>query len=703
MKRIIKLLTFIPVFLVLISCTATYTVSFNSNGGSTIESISVDEGTSVLEPTQPTREGYTFGGWYSDSTLNTSYDFSSPVMGNITLQADWNINQYTFTFDSNDGTNISSITRNYDREISAPYEPTKEGYTFTGWYIDSSLSELYEFTTMPADDMTLYAGWSANEHTLIYKDWDETVLYEDTFEYGTDLSDILVDNPKREGYTFVDWNTDLPETMPNEDIQLEAIYEINQYTITFNSNEGISVESITQDYNTEVLKPNDPTRVGYSFLGWYNDEELTNEYDFNRMQADDITLYAKWIINEYTVKFTNWNGTVLYEEDYVYGSDISGISVNSTTRTGYTYIGWNRSLPNTMPGYDLLIESVYQINKYSIDFEVNGGSPVQRYYLDYNSDIVEPEEPIREGYTFDGWYTTETYETRYIFNKVEARDITLYAKWNINSYTLTYEDEDGTLIKSVVYQYNSSLSEFIIPDNPDKEGFAFTEWDIELPEFMPAYDLIITAQYPFEISVTNEEITIINYVGTDSNVIIFGELEGYPVVNIGVSAFQDENITSITFPSTITTIESNAFRDNSISELVLPEGLTTIGVSAFSNNTLTSVTIPSSLTSIGMYAFRYNKAAMTLILSEGVESIGVSTFQDANITSITFPSTITTIESNAFKDNSISELVLPEGLTTIGGSAFDQNPLTSITIIGDAKRFNSVWDSIGFPENLKLE
>ena len=137
-----------------------YTISFEENGGSAVADITQDYGTSVSAPTAPTKTGHTFGGWYSDAGLTTAYTFSTMPAENITLYAKWTINQYTISFEENGGSAVANITQNYGTSVSAPTDPTRTGYTFGGWYSDAGLMTAYTFSTMPAENITLYAKWT---------------------------------------------------------------------------------------------------------------------------------------------------------------------------------------------------------------------------------------------------------------------------------------------------------------------------------------------------------------------------------------------------------------------------------------------------------------------------------------------------------------------------------------------------------------
>ena len=139
----------------------TYTVSFESNGGTAVDSQEITENGTVTKPEDPTREGYTFAGWYVDEALETPYDFSQAVTSNFTLYAKWteNITYYTVTFNSNGGSLVENQTVAEDGTVSKPADPTNGDFDFDGWYTDASCTTPYDFTTPVTGNLELFAGW----------------------------------------------------------------------------------------------------------------------------------------------------------------------------------------------------------------------------------------------------------------------------------------------------------------------------------------------------------------------------------------------------------------------------------------------------------------------------------------------------------------------------------------------------------------
>ena len=260
----------------------TYAVTLNTNGG-TINNGNVTEytyGVGATLPTDVTRTGYTFKGWYYNENLTGSpvTAIGDTETGNKEYWAKWEINQYTISFDTNGGSEIAPITQDYGTKITAPADPTREGYTFIGW--DREIPK-----TMPAENITVTAQWEINQYTITFDTNGGSEIAPITQDYGTEIT--APDNPTRKGYTFKGWDKEIPETMPAENITVTAQWEINRYTITFDTAGGSEIAPITQDYGTNITAPADPTREGYTFIGW--DKAIPTT-----MPAENITVTAQW-------------------------------------------------------------------------------------------------------------------------------------------------------------------------------------------------------------------------------------------------------------------------------------------------------------------------------------------------------------------------------------------------------------------------
>ena len=196
----------------------TYTVTLHANGGTIADGKDVTGytyGVGATLPTDVTRTGYTFKGWYDNENLTGSpvTAISNTETGNKEYWAKWEINQYTITFDTAGGSTVASITQDYGTAITAPADPTREGYTFIGW--DKAIP-----ATMPAENTIITAKWAVNQYTITFDTAGGSEIAPITQDYGTNIAAPA--DPTREGYTFIGWDTEIPTTMPAENITLKA-------------------------------------------------------------------------------------------------------------------------------------------------------------------------------------------------------------------------------------------------------------------------------------------------------------------------------------------------------------------------------------------------------------------------------------------------------------------------------------------------
>ena len=387
----------------------TYAVTLNTNGG-TINSGNVTGYTYGVGATLPaaddmTYTGHTFKGWYDNENLTGSpvTAIGGTETGNKEYWAKWEINQYTITVKPENGKADITITQDYGTPITAP-TLTREGYTFKGW--DKEIPE-----TMPADNITVKAQWEINQYTITFDTNGGSEIVPITQDYGTEIT--APDNPTRKGYTFKGWDREIPKTMPAENMTVKAQWEINQYTIAFDTNGGSEIAPITQDYGTAITAPADPTRKGYTFKGW--DKEIPET-----MPADNITVKAQWEINQYTITFDTNGGSEIVPITQDYGTEIT--APDNPTRKGYTFKGWDKEIPETMPADNITVKAQWEINQYTITFDTNGGSEIVPITQDYGTEITAPDNPTRKGYTFKGW-------DREIPKTMPAENITITARW----------------------------------------------------------------------------------------------------------------------------------------------------------------------------------------------------------------------------------------------------------------------------------
>ena len=290
---------------------------------------------------------------------------------------------------------------------------TRAGYTQVGWATVDGGEKVYDFKDIYTKNeaLTLYPVWNTNKYTITFDTNGGSEIAPITQDYGTQIAAPA--NPTRKGYTFKGWDKEIPETMPAENITVKAQWEINQYTIAFDTNGGSEIAPITQDYGTEITAPDNPTRKGYTFKGW--DKEIPET-----MPAENITVKAQWEINQYTIAFDTNGGSEIAPITQDYGTEIT--APDNPTRKGYTFKGWDKEIPETMPAENITVKAQWEINQYTITFDTNGGSDIAPITQAYGTEITAPDNPTRKGYTFKGW-DKEIPET------MPAENITITARW----------------------------------------------------------------------------------------------------------------------------------------------------------------------------------------------------------------------------------------------------------------------------------
>ena len=394
--------------------TEEYTVTFNAYGGfPTPDEQHVKSGEKAVLPVAPTLKGYTFAFWYlgEDEQKATAYDFDTPVTGDITLTAKWNINKYTVTFDSYGGTPVPPKQEvEYGLTAAKPDDPTLKGHTFAFWYLgeDEQNATAYDFGTPVTENITLTAKWNINKYTV-------------TFD--------------------TDGGTPVP---PNQEVE---------YGLT-------ATEPATA-----------PTKTGYTFDGWYLGDE---KYDFSDAVEQDITLKAQWTLNTYNIASTLRvnNGEPVKDEGKTYswtyrcggkyGETIdyqqmigalkaralkadkanepcdaeiklcfpgSTDSFSDAIKT-YGQDGANWQAANNNTAY---IRG-YATTSYEVIFNSDGGSDVVTQIVKYGEKAEAPEAPTMKGYNFLGWFDKDG--NPFNFDTEITHKTELKAQWEKKDYII---------------------------------------------------------------------------------------------------------------------------------------------------------------------------------------------------------------------------------------------------------------------------
>ncbi|MBO7055505.1 MAG: ribosomal protein L7/L12, partial [Bacteroidales bacterium] len=411
-----------------------YSVNLQVNGGTNtnnIEEYTYGVGATLPDDTEITREGYTFAGWY----MNSNYDgvaieeISTTDFGDKTYYVKWSVNTYDVTLNTNGGTinsgNIASYT--YGVGATLPTDVTKTGFTFLGWYNNSSCSgyPVLSIASNVADDKEFWAKWDTINYTITYNanEGAFATTPANSYKYG---DEVILPTPTREGYEFGGWynNSNLVGTeftgiaaTETGNKEFWAKWNVNSYTVSFETNGGTINNGNVKNYiyGTTVILPSDVTRTGFTFDGWYDNAEFEGERVamISSVELGNKAFYANWIVNTYNVTLVTNEGTIAEEQN------------------------------------------------------------IERY--EYGKGATLPTDVTKTGYTFDGWYGN----TSYIGGTVSSiadndmGDKQFWAKWTINEYEVAATAENGTVEGTGSYEYKSTATLKAIAN----EGYEFVGWN----------------------------------------------------------------------------------------------------------------------------------------------------------------------------------------------------------------------------------
>ena len=466
----------------------TYAVTLNTNGG-TINNGNVTEYIYGVGATLPTADDmtytvHTFKGWYDNEGLTGDpvMAIGGTEMGNKEYWAKWTINQYTITFDTDGGSEVAPITQDYGTAITAPADPTREGYTFTGW--DTAIP-----ATMPAHNMTITAQWTVNQYTITFDTDGGSEVAPITQDYGSAITAPAA--PTREGYTFTGWDKTIPATMPAGDMTITAQWTVNQYTITYDLDGGTAEGNPdTYTVETDAFTLKNPTRPGYTFTGW-SGTGLTGEDNLTvtipKGSTGNRSYTAHWSLNTYSITY-DLNGGTASGNPTSYTVESATITLNQPTKTGYTFTGWSGTdltgednLTVTIPAGstgDRSYTAHWSLNTYSITYDLDGGTASGNPdFYTVESSTITLNPPTRTGYTFIGWSGTDLSGSDNLTVTIPAGSIgnrSYIAHWSLNTYSITYDLDGGTAFGNPdSYTVESAA---ITLNEPTKAGYVFTGW-----------------------------------------------------------------------------------------------------------------------------------------------------------------------------------------------------------------------------------
>ena len=395
------------------------------------------------------------------------------------LTVQWTAPTYAVTLNTNggtiaDGKDVTGYT--YGVGATLPTDVTRTGYTFKGWYDNESLtgSPVTAIGGTETGNKEYWAKWEINQYTITVKPENGKADITITQDYGTPITAPA--DPTREGYTFIGWDREIPETMPAENMTVTAQWEIDRYTITFDTAGGSEIAPITQDYGTHITAPADPTREGYTFIGW--DMEIPTT-----MPAENITLKAKWKdiekpTGEIIIGTNKWREFLNTLTFGLFFKDTQEVTINASDNSGTVFISYlvtDRDLSETELG-----SLVYRAYEEPFRIDPNGEYIVYAMLVDESLNItylrsdrvtLDNVRPVISGIEDGKTYCaaqTVTVDEKYVDTvTVNGTAVTLDEN---NSFTLAPADGEQRI---VVTDKAGNTAEMTVTVN---NGHTYGEW-----------------------------------------------------------------------------------------------------------------------------------------------------------------------------------------------------------------------------------
>ncbi len=479
-----------------------YPIAYNLDGGSVIgnpNAYTIESEDITL--INPTKEGYNFVGWLGTDLSGTATTVTIPKgsIGYRNYTATWEAITYSITYNLNGGS-VSGNPNTYtiESEQIILENPVKSGYTFIGWSGDGLVQPTINVSIAKGcfGNREYNAHWVATVYSITYE-LDGGRVSENPETYTIESEDITLTNPTKEGYTFAGWiGTDVigkatTVTIPQGSVgdrQYTATWTAISYTITYNLDGG-NVVGNSNSYTIENgnINLNNPTKEGYIFAGWSGTGISGTAMTVTIPQGStgDRTYTASWTAISYSITY-NLNGGVVSGNPETYTIESEDITLINPTKEGYVFAGWigtginetamTVTIPQGSTG-DRTYTASWTALSYSITYNLDGGSVSanpETYTIE--SEDITLINPTKEGYAFAGWWGTGINDAAVTvtIEQSSTGDRSYTAKWEVISYTITYDLAGGNVSGNVV-SYTIE-SEDITLINPTKEGYTFSGW-----------------------------------------------------------------------------------------------------------------------------------------------------------------------------------------------------------------------------------
>ena len=474
-----------------------YTLTYNYNiVDSQPTNILYGDTENTVQPEDPTRLNFSFGGWFTNEALTTVFNHGAKLTSDVTLYAKWVRTSYTVTFNLNyENSTPIIVSSAINSDVPVPQAPTRSGYVFNGWYTSANEQtdeNIYDFAAVNNDETVIYAKWTIlHAITFNFNYIDSPAVITELVEEG---KEVEVFTPSREGFNFSGWFTDSEATVAYDFAAVTAPITLyakwidsteitEEFNVTFDLN-YTGTDPITQVVasNTVAVRPADPVREGYRFSGWMTTPTGSTSYKFNPV-TEDVIVYARWVnLWKITFNLEYDNAPAPQVVEALDGTRISKPS--NPVRAGlWQFVTWNddNGLPfvfTTLIKQDHQLHAVWTRSGYAITWDFNyvgEPAPVVTNVM-IGTIIREPQKPNRDGnWAISGWYLDEALTQPFSLSSELTQDVTLYAKWASGfSYRLDLNYIGASNMPTQILSSGALIP--AKPADPIRANYTFVGW-----------------------------------------------------------------------------------------------------------------------------------------------------------------------------------------------------------------------------------
>ncbi len=493
----------------------TYNVDYQENAGSAVADTTYTVSTGIATLPVTVRNGYDFLGWFDNAELLGSAVTSIPIgsTGNKVLYANWQIITHTLTYVVNGGNPIEAVGFSQLDGVASLPNATKLGCNFLGWYDNPGFSG-NAVTSVPPDtthDVTLYAKWQEITYNVDYQENSGSAVADATYTVSTGIDSLPV--TVRNGFDFLGWYdnialegtavTSIPIGSTGNKI-LYAKWKVIEHTLTYVVNGGNTIDAVEFYQFSGVATLPGATRLGCNFLGWYDNPDFTGNAvtSIPPNTTHDVTLYAKWQVNVFSITYNSNGGTEIQPASFTSESGYPTLPV--PTKENYAFVGWydNESfsgspvtgIPADTRAENAVFYAKWQRVYYQIYYNTNGGSAISPDTVAVSVVFNDIKTPVRVGYDFLGWFDNEALQGAAVTSIAAEHysDVNLYAKWSPSVYTVSYVENGGNVVPNDSFTAINGLASLRVTA---RTGYTFGGW-YQSPSFtgspmtsIPAYTL----------------------------------------------------------------------------------------------------------------------------------------------------------------------------------------------------------------------